>query len=143
MSQPKITTTSNGRHPSHPTAPDPEVPVRAQRRQFTVADKLRILAEADACCEPGQIGALLRREGIYSSYLSDWRRERENGQLQGLGGQSRGRPRTAPTAEVAQLQRENGQLKAQLAQAELIIAAQKKLSQALEQTLSLSKERDS
>lgn len=142
MSQPKITT-SNGHHLSPPTRPDPEVALRAQRRQFTVADKLRILAEADACSEPGQIGALLRREGIYSSYLSDWRRERENGQLQGLGGQKRGRPRTAPTAEVAQLQQENAQLKAQLAQAELIIAAQKKLSQALEQTLTLSKERDS
>lgn len=143
MSQSKIATTNNGRHPSDSTPPDPEVPVRAQRRQFTIADKRRILAEADACCEPGQIGALIRREGIYSSYLSDWRRERENGQWQGVGGSKRGRPRTAPTAEVAQLHQENAQLKAQLAQAELIIAAQKKLSQALEQTLSQSKECDS
>jgi transposase len=79
MSQLK-TTTSNGRHPTRPTQPDPEVRVRAQRRQFSVADKVRILEAADACREPGQIGALLRREGIYSSYLSDWRRERESGQ---------------------------------------------------------------
>jgi transposase-like protein len=73
MSQLK-TTTSNGRQTTRLTQPDPEITQRAKRRQFSAADKERILEEADACCEPGQIGALLRREGIYSSYLSDWRR---------------------------------------------------------------------
>jgi transposase-like protein len=95
------------------TVSDPEVKVRAKRRQFSAQEKLRILNEADSCQEPGQVGALLRREGIYSSYLTDWRQELKNGQIQGL--------------------------KAQLAQAELIISAQKKLAQALEQTLSRNK----
>lgn len=120
--------------------PDPEVVPRAARRRFSVAEKQRLLEEADACTEPGQIGALLRREGIYSSYLADWRRERENGQLQGLTGQQRGRPRNEQAAEVTRLRQENERLKAQLAQAELIITAQKKLSQALEQTLTPNKE---
>ena len=143
MSQLK-TTSSNGQQPTRPTQPDPEVTQRAKRRQFSAAEKVRILAEADACNEPGQIGALLRREGIYSSYLSDWRRERDDGQFQGLRGQKRGRPRTdEPTAELVKLRQENEQLKAQLAQAELIITAQKKLAQALEQTLTPSKGRPS
>lgn len=119
---------------------DPEVVPRAVRRRFSVTEKRRILEEADACTEPGQIGALLRREGIYSSYLADWRRERENGQLQGLTGQQRGRPRNEQATEMARLQQENEQLKAQLDQAALIITAQKKLSQALEQTLMRNKE---
>jgi transposase-like protein len=109
-----------------------------------VAEKVRILEEADACGEPGQIGALLRREGIYSSYLSDWRRERDAGQSQGLRGPKRGRPRAdEPTAELVKLRQENEQLKAQLAQTALIITAQKKLAQALEQTLTLNKGRHS
>jgi transposase-like protein len=120
--------------------PDPEVVPRAARRRFSVTEKRRILEEADACTELGQIGALLRREGIYSSYLADWRRERENGQLQGLTGQQRGRPRNEQATEMARLQQENEQLKAQLDQAALIITAQKKLSQALEQTLMRDKE---
>jgi len=115
--------------------PDPEVLPRAMRRRFSAAEKERILEAADACTAPGEIGALLRREGIYSSYLADWRREREKGQLQGLTSQQRGRPRKEQAAEVASLRQENERLKAQLAQAELIITAQKKLSQALEQTL--------
>lgn len=115
--------------------PDPEVVPRATRRRFSVAEKQRILEEADACSEPGEIGALLRREGIYSSYLSDWRRERESGEWQGQSGPRRGRPAKEQVSEVTRLQQENERLKAQLAQAELIITAQKKLSQALEQAL--------
>ena len=121
------------------TVPDPEVEMRAKRRQFNAQDKLRILNEADSCSEPGQIGALIRREGIYWSYLTDWRRELENGQLQGLQARKRGRPRDEQSREVRELRSENEQLKAQLAQAELIISAQKKLAQALEQTLSRNK----
>ena len=121
------------------TVPDPEVEMRAKRRQFSAQDKLRILNEADSCSEPGQIGALIRREGIYWSYLTDWRRELENGQLQGLQARKRGRPRDEQSREVRELRSENEQLKAQLAQAELIISAQKKLAQALEQTLSRNK----
>lgn len=124
-------------------APNVEVVPQAKRRRFSEAEKRRILEEADACTEPGEIGALLRREGIYSSYLADWRREREKGQWQGLRSQQRGRPRNEDGGEVSKLRQENERLKAQLAQAELIITAQKKLSQALEQTLMPNKEQHS
>jgi transposase-like protein len=67
---------------SMPSPPDPEVPEKAKRRRFSADDKLAILREADACTEPGQIGALLRRERLYSSHLVDWRRQRETGALQ-------------------------------------------------------------
>jgi transposase-like protein len=106
----------------------------AERRRFTAEEKLRILEEADACTEPGEIGALVRREGIYSSYLSRWRQARDRGQLTGLGGQPRG-PKPATDAalarEVARLRRENERLQARLDQAEAIIEVQKKLSQLL------------
>lgn len=115
------------------TRPDPEVAPRAKRRVYTAAYKLRILQEADLCDQSGQIGALLRREGLYSSHLSTWRRQRAAGQLEALSGKKRGRK--AQDAEVAALRQENQRLRAQLEQAELIIAAQKKLAQALEQTL--------
>jgi transposase-like protein len=127
----------NGRTGLHSL--DPEVVVRAKRRRFSAADKRRILEEADACGEPGQVGALMRREGIYSSYLSDWRRERASGELPGESKQPHGRQQTEKIAEVARLRQENEQLKAQVAQAELIITAQKKLAQALEHTLMLNK----
>ena len=123
------------------TDADPEVVPRAKRRQFSAQEKQRIIEEADACSEPGQIGGLLRREGIYASYLSDWRRELQAGQKQGLAAKKRGRPGDEQGRELSQLCRENEQLKAQLAQAELIISAQKKLAQALEQTLSRNKDR--
>jgi transposase-like protein len=92
------------------------------------------LEEAEACTEPGEIGALLRREGIYSSYLSRWRQARERGQLTALGAQRRGpKPTTeaALTREVTRLRRENERLQARLNQAEAIIEVQKKLSQLL------------
>jgi transposase len=134
MSQYKPTT-SNGKSSSALHQPDPEVVPRAKRRQFSATYKLRILQEVDECNQPGQIGALLRREGLYSSQLTDWRRERAAGQLQGLTSQKRGRPRDEQATELARLRQENAQLQAQLAQAELIMAAQKKLAQALEQML--------
>lgn len=112
--------------------PDPEVVPKAQRRQFTAEYKLRILEEADRCTEPGQIGALLRREGLYSSHLSKWRQLRARWQQEGLAPQKRGRTPEEPTAvERDQLQRENKRLRAQLEQAELIIDVQKKLAQLL------------
>jgi len=117
------------------TQADPEVVVRAQRRQFSVAEKVRILGEADACEGAGEIGALLRGEGIYSSYLTQWRRERADGLLGGKESPKRGRPRQEAAGEAMRLRQENEDLKAQLAQAELIISAQKKLAQALESVL--------
>ena len=130
MSQRETTSTSwNGSRPKQ--QPDPEVLPRAKRRQFSAGYKLRVLQEVDDCSEAGQIGALLRREGLYSSQLSEWRRAREAGQLQALSGQKRGRKAEAQATEMATLRRENEQLKAQLVQAAPrglpIIAAQKKL----------------
>ena len=119
------------------TQPDPEVPVNAKRRLFTAAYKVRILEEADQCEQHGGIGELLRREGLYSSHLTTWRRQRTAGQLQALSPRKRGPKKDEQAAEVAALRRENERLRAQLAQAELIITAQKKLSQALETVLNL------
>src|SRR5258707_1634761 len=82
-----------------PIGPDPEVPEqleRARRRQFTVGYKLRILTEADAARTSGEIGALLRREGLYSSHLAAWRRQREEGILNALSPRRRGRPTSSP-----------------------------------------------
>jgi len=112
--------------------PDPEVLPRAKRRQYTGQYKLRILEEVDRCTERGQIGALLRREGLYSSHLSKWRQQRAEGQLQALSPHKRGRKaQGAEVEELVQLQRENERLRARLVQAELIIDVQKKLSRLL------------
>src|SRR5688572_17077357 len=72
--------------------PDPEVPEKARRRQFSAAYKLRIVREADACARDGELGALLRREGLYSSHLATWRRQRDEGSLASLAPRRRGRP---------------------------------------------------
>ena len=114
------------------TVSNKEVTPKAERRKFTAAYKLGVLDEADQCTELGEIGALLRREGLYSSQVSQWRRQREAGGLSGLTPQKRGRKKDEQAAELAKLQRENARLRKQLSQAELIIAAQKKFVQALE-----------
>ena len=106
----------------------PEVVPQAKRRLFSAKYKLRILAEADQCQGAGQVGALLRREGLYSSHLSRWRRMRAEGEL---GTQKRGRKPNRQVEQVAQLRQENERLRSQLEQAELIIDVQKKLSQLL------------
>lgn len=114
--------------------PDPEVPAKAVRRRFTAADKLRILRLADACTVPGSLGALLRREGLYSSNLTTWRRQRDAGTLSALAPQKRGRkaPARDPLRlENARLRQENDRLTRRLRQAELIIDVQKKVSQIL------------
>jgi transposase-like protein len=121
----------------HADMPDPEVVPAVERRRFTAEEKLRIVEEADRCTEPGEIGALLRREGIYSSYLSRWRRARDRGQLTALGVQQRG-PKPVSDAslarEVARLRREKERLQERLDRAETIIEVQKKLSQLLGQS---------
>jgi len=114
--------------------PNPEVPERPVRRRFTAEYKLRILAEADACSEPGTLGELLRREGLYSSHLTTWRRQRQEGALAGLTPKRRGRkakPKNPLADENEQLRRENQRLKEHLRQAELIIDVQKKVSEML------------
>jgi len=111
-------------------APDAEVAARPERRRFTAEYKLRILQAADQC-PPGERGALLRREGLYSSHLTHWRIQRAQGQLDGLTGKKRG-PRADPqAAELARLRQENERLRVRLQQAEAIIEVQKKLSQLL------------
>lgn len=115
-------------------APDPEVPEKATRRTFTAEYKLRILREVDACKEEGEVGAVLRREGLYSSHLTTWRRQREAGELQGLTPRKRGRRNKkakVSAKEVDQLRRENARLKRELEQARLIIDIQKKASEML------------
>jgi len=119
--------------------PEPEVVPQAERRQFTAKYKLRILEEADSCNGAGELGALLRREGLYSSYLSRWRRQRDQGQLRALASKKRGRKRAAQdqqAEEIAELRRENQRLQLRLQQAETIIEIQKKLSQLLGLTAS-------
>lgn len=109
--------------------PKTEVIAKAKRKQFSAAEKLRILREVDACQGSGEIGALLRREGIYSSYLTTWRRQRERGELDGLAPQRRGPKPDPQAAEIARLKRENERLQKRLQQAELIIDFQKKAAQ--------------
>jgi len=113
---------------------EPEVPEKAKRRQFDSAYKLRILEEADRSTELGQLGELLRREGLYSSHLTLWRRQRDEGSLAGLTPKRRGRKgkRKDPLAtENAKLRRENQRLTERLRQAETIIDVQKKVSEML------------
>lgn len=110
--------------------PDPEVPANPKRRQFTAEYKRSILDRAEACRDEGAIGALLRREGLYSSHLTTWRRQREQGERQALSPKKRGRKSTAnPLAEENQrLRSDNARLSRRLEQAELIIDVQKKVS---------------
>jgi transposase-like protein len=119
---------------NNPAVPDPEVKATKPRRRFTAKYKLGILAEVDACTSKGQIGAILRREGLYSSNLTTWRRQREEGILNGLSPRKRGRKakEVNPLAKrVAELERENRKLDKKLKQAEIIIEFQKKISQML------------
>ena len=116
------------------TSPTTEVSEKPARRRFTAEYKLRILAEADRCTKLGQIGEVLRREGLYSSHLTNWRKQRDEGVLSGLKPKRRGRkakPNNPLADEVAQLQRKNRRLKEKLRQAELIIDVQKKVSEML------------
>ena len=112
--------------------PDPEVTPKAKRRRFSAEYKLRILREAEACSQPGELGALMRREGLYSSLLSDWRRQREAGSLEGLRSKKRGRKARPEKKRIAKLEQENARLRHRLEQAEAIIEVQKKLARMLE-----------
>ena len=114
--------------------PDPEVPEKKPRRRFTTQYKLRILEQADACSESGEIGALLRREGLYYSNIGKWRQQRDSGVLHGLSPKKRGRKaqEVNPLAQkMAALERENLRLHKKLKQAETIIEFQKKVSEIL------------
>lgn len=113
---------------------DPEVTAKAKRRRFTAEYKRRILRAADALVETGGVGEMLRREGLYSSHLSTWRRERERGELDGLAPKQRGRkasPDKALAQENERLARAVARLEKRLAQAEAIIDVQKKVASLL------------
>jgi len=111
--------------------PDPEVPAKAKRRKFTAEYKLRIVREAERCKQPGEIGALLRREGLYSSLLTAWRREVEQGSRAALRSKKRGPKARVVDPRVKELERENARLRKRLEQAEIIISVQKKVSKLL------------
>jgi transposase-like protein len=111
--------------------PDPEVRPKAKRRQFSADYKRRILQEADTCTAHGQLGALLRREGLYSSHLHQWRQEQARGALAALAPKRRGPKPDSQAEELARLRHENERLQQRLDQAETIIEVQKKLSQLL------------
>jgi transposase-like protein len=111
--------------------PDPEVVPKAERRRYSAAYKEQILRAAEACTGPGEIGALLRREGLYSSQLSKWRKQWAAGGQAGLAGKGRGRkaqPETRQQARIRELEAEVAGLRARLESAETIIAVQKKLA---------------
>ena len=113
---------------------NPELSDRPTRRTFTVGDKRRILEETDRAAGTGEIGAILRREGLYSTTLTDWRRQREAGTLGALTPARRGPKASEPNplaAELAKAQRENARLQQRLERAEAIIDLQKKLSDLL------------
>ena len=108
-------------------SPDPEVTARHTRRRFTTKYKLEILRKADACTQPGQVGALLRREGLYSSLLATWRRQRQ----EGLTPKKRGRKAQAVDPKMKRLEHENRVLQRRLKKAEAIIEFQKKVYELL------------
>jgi transposase len=113
-----------------PSPPDPEVRAVEKRRRFTAKYKTRIVEEAQRCSDPGQVGAMLRREGLYSSSLTRWRRQYHSGALQAFKDEKRGRKctRDARDEELERLRHENDRLGRKLAQAEAIIDIQKKVA---------------
>ncbi|WP_204816951.1 transposase [Corallococcus macrosporus] len=111
-----------------------EVVEKARRRGFTAEYKLRVLAEADRCTRPGEVGALLRREGLYSSLLSVWRRQRDAGELSARSPKKRGPPAKEPDASarrVAELEKELARAQVRLKRAEALLDLQKKVSEIL------------
>jgi len=126
--------------------PDPEVPEKAARRSYTAEYKRRILREADACKEQGQLGALLRREGLYSSNLTAWRRQAERGTLDALSSKKRGPKARRPDPSIrrmAEQEKEIQKLRARLRKAELIIEAQKKIAEIFRSPLDREEEENS
>ena len=122
-----------------------EVVAKATRRRFSAEYKLKVLREADACRKPGEIGALLRREGLYSSNLVTWRRQREKGELSALFPRKRGpapREKNPLASKVAALEKENVRLKARAERAEALVDLQKKVSEILGIELKRNKEKD-
>jgi transposase len=131
---------SNGGRPAVAgVVPDPELVQKARRRKFTAAYKLSIVAEADACTRPGELGALLRREGLYSSHLTTWRAQRDRAALEGLEPRARGpKPPSADAVELARVRRERDRALSDLETARRVIEVQGNVSALLEELLSKS-----
>ncbi len=128
-----MTTPSGARHPGGMTEPpDPQVPAKARRRRYSAKYKADVLAEYEAADREGK-GALLRREGLYSSLISAWRDQRDRGAREALGRSGGAPPATAAEKEAARLRKENQRLRADLDKAEAVIEVQGKLSALLEQ----------
>lgn len=122
----------SGEIPSRGADPDPEVLARSKRRRFTAEYKARIVREADACTKPGEVGALLRREGLYFSILTGWRRELHAHGINGLAAKRRGpAPKPKPSAREVELERRNRKLEKELTKAKAIIEFQKKVHELL------------
>jgi transposase len=120
--------------PALVVAQETEVSGKAKRRRFSGAEKLRILKEADACTKPGEQGALLRREGLYSSHLTEWRRARERGELDALSPKKRGRKAKEVDPlerKIAELQRSLEKAELRAKRAEALVELQKKVSELL------------
>jgi transposase len=115
--------------------PDPELVEQAKRRSFTAKYKLEILAKADACSAPGEIGELLRREGLYTSHLTYWRKQRKDGALKELGRPRGRKPTDRRDAQIAELSRRAERAEAELAKARKVIEIQGNVSALLEQML--------
>lgn len=113
---------------ARPPVPDPAVEAKPMRRRFTAEYKLRILREVEHAKEPGEVGAILRREGLYSSHLSHWRQERDRVAKAGLAARKRGPKRRVEDPRIKQLEREKARLERKLRQAEIIIEYQKKVA---------------
>jgi transposase len=116
-------------------ASDPELVERPRRRRFSAEYKLEVLREAEACTRPGEIGALLRREGLYSGHLSKWRRQRDVGALEALGRPRGRKPADRRELELAALRRRAERAEAELAKARRVIEIQGNVSALLEQLL--------
>ncbi len=122
-----------------------EVAAKPTRRRYTADYKHRILREADTCTRPGELGALLRREGLYSSNLTVWRKQRERGEIEGLSQKKRGplpKEKNPLAAKVATLERENRRLRARSERAEGLVELQKKVSEILGIELKHNEEKD-
>ena len=115
--------------------PDPELVEQAKRRSFTAEYKAKILAEADACSRPGEVGELLRREGLYTSHLTYWRKQRKDGALKELGRPRGRKPADTRDGQIAALTRRAERAEAELEKARKVIAIQGNLSALLEQML--------
>ena len=132
-----MNSSTNSLHHPHVSRSPTEVTAKAKRRRFTAEYKRQILKEADAC-DRGELGALLRREGLYSSHLVEWRRARDAGELAGLTPRKRGPKAQAPdpsAQKLAEAEREVARLKAENMKLQIICDVQKKLSQLLGITL--------